>query len=1139
VLFAGIRQRRSQPSHPRSQGINRHHTWRRRLSAGILQIVSYALTLALAALVIWTFAIVVIGAKVAVPALERRCQNHSFSCAVLAGISVPLLSLAGASAVFLFFRLSRVRRRYRRRARKHPRELVPTAGRILERVVGRDELCYVIMDNLADIQTRQAFIIVGGVGVGKTAVLVQLTRLLADARAVPVPIMLREAQTESELDFRALANRKFMADVAGPLLYEGEDQRAWRQLRRDGRIVVLADGLEEALIDNDQRNNIIRLAIERANRQKLPLVIASRPHDPLRNTAAAIIELEPLSEEAALFYLTSGSRKKAHGETGSSVDRLDWIVETAQVVEEPLYLQITRDLHKNGLLEHPSPGSGSPALDTRDADRTTLRLHLLDAWTEALKLGYLPEGLAMSPQDRLVAVEAAAALACVGLKLDSVDVKFADLLGPPPKDAHHVADGAGDPSAAPAADPRRPRPAPLRRRLTARRAGERATPDGQGETRELRLRPLTRTSPHEGIMELMSRRLSGAQPDIQVAVAWGERLGIVELRGGGVRFPHSLIQAYLGSLMMSAALHDDTYCREAAQKPGREFLIAVVMYFCSRRAQAAERHAEDGNDDSLPSWEEDVRSILSLLKESARVQDVNAKKLDVYAAALEIDSANAGLQHPDIAAELLECWPHTTVTYDRPLEEAKLGLVRRFGEAVRKVGTKTGPAAASADHAHDGVPGASSGHAPAYQQLYDIAVKEESYPVRLAVAQEIAAGGEEAFEHLQDRLVATPKNLGDAETAHSPADKAQCKWREAVLCAWLAPMLAGSASRPPGTGQPQGHVQSSTGILSEWLQRLGKGSARPEDASLPVSLEIALAQGFKYAANRQRHYPGTRSDTRDWLADQATEMLKRTRFWFTHLTLLHALCLWNLRDDEDPEPVAGGHGSQPEAIVRQWLSIAGTETADGRRTHPETTHPFVTEAGELVVLALREQRPEKYIWIDESGVIGIVGSHAEGPRTGRKHNLWIPPSTGWSVLHPRARNLVADVLVLLNLAERGDRPEDHDRRLKFTDRPDLPPCLTEDRSFLNPTQPVTANAPSTPGANCRDDCRFRLCPYPPFGGPSYRVELNEPFCRNQQAILGRLSRARAPWQEMNVPALRKSWVLMAERSRDADGPRRT
>jgi hypothetical protein len=1133
------------------QSTNGRRKWRRRRAALVGQSFSYLGTAVLALLLVQAFIVVVIGKPWTYVPLDNRCQVNSVSCGILSGIAVPLLSIAFASATFLFFRLSRVQKRYRQKASRRPRDLVPTAGRILERVVGRDELCYVITDYLRDRQTRRAFVIVGGVGAGKTAVLVQLTRLLADAEAIPVPVKLRDAQSESALDFAQLAKNAFLAEVAGSLLYEGEGERAWRQLVKDEKIVVLADGLEEALIDNDQRNSIIRVAIQRANRRKLPLVIASRPHDPLRTMPAAIVELEPLSEEAALSYVS------ADGRAGRGQERLNWIVETAEVTEEPLYLQITRELHKNGLLEYVPPGSGRAALDARDAGRTRLRLHLLDTWTSALTEGFFPEGLAMSRQDRRAAVESAAALACIGLKLDSVHVKFTDLLGPPQHAGTTSGGDTGNGSTLAAHD------------APHGNTGSDALP-GSARRWDIELRPLERQSPHPSVIDLVAHRLSELKPDIQVAAAWAEQLELIEMEGNGVRFPHSIIQAYLGSLMMSAALDDQGYCREAFQKPGREFLISVVMYFCSAGAgdlALTRQNSQAVNGRRASLWADKVSRILNLLLQSAKVQDVAAKKLDIYAAALEIDSANGGLKHQEIANNICRDWPLTTMTYDRPLEEAKLRLVRRFGEAVRKI-TKLAREAATAE------PAASSGqqvdpnrHVPAYQQLYQIGVNEKSYPPRLAIAIEIGAGGKQAYECLREKLSSVQQDLGErAERMAGPSGE-QAQWREEVLSAWLAPLLAASVPRrrdsssrdgegalkpavdlplqssdnageQQADGNPPYTATSPESILTGWMSGLRQEAAQRGNAPLPVSLEIALAQGFKYAANRRRHHPGPggRAQTRAWLADQATEALKRSRFWFTHLTLLHALCLLTLRDDEDAEPAPGAPGSQPEATVSQWLAIAGSEAANGRRADAGARHPFVAEAGGLVVLALREQRPDKYIWIDESGVTSIIGSHGEGRRTASKHNLWIPPSTGWSVLDPRAQRLVADVLLLLNLAERGDRPEDHDRRLGFTNHPHLPPCLTHDRSFLNPLRPARTPTACAPGSNCRDDCSFRLCPYPAFGGPSYRVELSEPFCRNQQAQLPRFGQAPAPWQQMRAADLKKSWGLMAERSRGASRP---
>jgi len=114
------------------------------------------------------------------------------------------------------------------------------------------------------------------------------------------------------------------------------------------------------------------------------------------------------------------------------------------------------------------------------------------------------------------------------------------------------------------------------------------------------------------------------------------------------------------------------------------------------------------------------------------------------------------------------------------------------------------------------------------------------------------------------------------------------------------------------------------------------------------------------------------------------------------------------------------------------------------------------------------------MWIDESGVVMKVGTRAARPGVPRKHQLWIPPSTGRSSLHPQAQRLVGDVLLLLNLAERGRDPEVRDRRLNRARRNDLPPCLTADRGPLNPTQTIGTAKSSAPGTNCQHGCAFDL-----------------------------------------------------------------
>ena len=357
--------------------------------------------------------------------MDNRCQQRALSCGILASFLVPVLTLALVSAFFLLGRLWYLRRRYLQAARTKPQDVVPTAGNIIGDVVGRDELCRVMIADLREPSTRRPHIVVGGMGAGKTALLVRLTKQLAQQRAVPVAVRLRDAQ--DTLDFRELARSRFITDLESGILSENEGEKVWRQLLKEGRIVVLADGLEEALNDEGmqtERDNLIRLAIRQANKQELPLIIASRPHDPLRGTEAALVELEPLSEEAALDYIRLG-------DSGEDEQRIDWIVETAEVTETPLYLQIAHQLHRAGLLMYVSASRDGQQLDTRSVDRSKLRLRLLGTWKEAVVKGYIPPGVALRREDRVAAIEQLSVLACIGLRQDTLQVKldeFNDLL---------------------------------------------------------------------------------------------------------------------------------------------------------------------------------------------------------------------------------------------------------------------------------------------------------------------------------------------------------------------------------------------------------------------------------------------------------------------------------------------------------------------------------------------------------------------------------------------------------------------------------------------------------------------------------------------------------------------------------------
>jgi hypothetical protein len=370
-------------------------------------------------------------------------------------------------------------------------------------------------------------------------------------------------------------------------------------------------------------------------------------------------------------------------------------------------------------------------------------------------------------------------------------------------------------------------------------------------------------------------------------------------------------------------------------------------------------------------------------------------------------------------------------------------------------------------------------------------------------------------------------------------------------------MLVGSIGGRATSAADKLTAEHARADLGQWLRHVAQDGRLNGEQDLPIALEIALAQGFKYAANRRPGQPDLLRESRMFLSEQALEMLKSARYWFSQLTLIQALTLLNLSESKQPWDK---YGARPEAIVQHWLDVAGREGADrkwtarshagrnwsgsnraGRNRAPwarHEPHPFVSEAALLCVLALKTERPQRYLWIDESGVVGQVGSRNLSQMTQqRRHRLWIPPSAGWSALNGRAQQLVADVLLLRNLAERGDLPHERERRLRRSNRDDLPPCITHYREALEPGLTVGTAVSIVPGVSCVDGCVFELCPYPPKGVQP-RVEMSEAFCRRQLTLLDRTARhplaRQAPWQQMTATQLSRFWTKMADRAR---GPR--
>ena len=1135
---------------------------------------------------------------------DKACTaNVGTACGAINGILMPVLLLASSTVVFLWWRLWRMRRFYTRTARTEPTRLVQTAGSLMGEVVGRDRLSDALMNNLRDRKVRRPHVIVGSVGVGKTAVLVHLTNRLAAKGAVPVPIRLRDVQTEDELDFGELARKHFTEIVQPTVNSNAELDRLWRWLRqRSDRIVVLADGLEEALSGPElagERDNIIRKAIRTADEEALPIVIASRPHDPLRAMQAAITELEPLSEEAALDFISRG------GSWRSDPMLLDRVVEAAKMVEAPMYLQIARDLHRKDLLEPlwTEAVSDEPALQ----DRWAFREDLLSAWLDALVEGKVHPELPIDQPTREAVVAFISALACIGLARDSAIVSLGDL---DPSFATHRGAGDGIPGESPELDWKAKWDDRIGRYLGKLMLDLQWSLAGSGDDSSSPAQPTGMSRAGQGDFWM----------DTRVAATWGTRMGLVQEAGsspheqdyggqgagGRVHFQHSVIQAYLGSRFLPGVLEpgpDKTrsgtasaltneLVHRALLNSGRELRIAFVLH---SRSLAGRCTCEDGSRTGgkpcpVVTVREQLKAAASELLAEAEARtnrlfrlapempsgldeldlrgSLRRNALEMLGTAVEIDSVDARPQF-DGLADVVENWREFGLGENLVrLREVKLAVVEQCAAAARRV---------AADKEEE----------PAYRRLFDIAHMEPDHRVRIAIARQIGIGGAQAYRGLSGALKrpeVAVQNGRNAQSKHngndqptrssggnSPPDShlsprerhawqrelhkrhAQSErgcvereidaengiWFNTVMQAWLLPMLVESADM---TGHKDSPWEGLEKFINEATRvRLPSPGAEGGDET-PLhdggnrAQGTVLAQGFKFAANR-RLTPRSNQQAREFLIKKAEELLKHSTFWYTRLTLVQALTLWAMPDDVSTPQRIRGHGADPKGKVREWLRIEDPG-------HKE--HPLVKEAAKLAVRALQSRRPERFLWIDDASVVSQIGTEVGAPGEPRLHNLWIPPSTGWSSLDFRAQQLLADVLLLLVLGERDSRPTDLYRLLgRVGMQQKLPSCLSRDRTRLHPVRAVESDV--QPGDRCRDDCELRMCPYP-VKATNLRVEFNELFCLYQRAMLNTWQpkswlylhfRRQARWQrKVPVTGMRRFWDEMGERASDTIRPHR-
>jgi hypothetical protein len=311
--------------------------------------------------------------------IEDGCTARPFTCGMGTGLAVTLFAVATGFTFWTLVRKERLVALYLKRVRGLPRRwrrvfaFVRRSGRGAaprSGMVPRPDLDQLVIDELRRGGPRPQ-LIVGPIGSGKTFAMAGLARALAAKRFVPVRVELGDGG--GDIDFLALARDRFSREMRRDLLRDGEDFGVWQRLEREGRLVVLIDGLGAPPGRQTAWHARVRDAICSAAEDDYGLVVAARPEDVPDGLNVSVYELGPLDVERAADFVVSHANGSAHGNDGREV--ITTFLRAAEVAETPFYLDYIVELHTAGRLammpvDHPR--------------RFQLRLDLLEEYVLAL-----------------------------------------------------------------------------------------------------------------------------------------------------------------------------------------------------------------------------------------------------------------------------------------------------------------------------------------------------------------------------------------------------------------------------------------------------------------------------------------------------------------------------------------------------------------------------------------------------------------------------------------------------------------------------------------------------------------------------------------------------------------------------------
>jgi hypothetical protein len=317
---------------------------------------------------------------------SRECGT--VGCSVGLSLLSTVLGIAASGAVFLIWVRGRALRRYLKESRRDPNWLRRGARRVdLPTVQERPDFYRTIEDEMTNPSAGPQ-LVVGDAGAGKSTFIVVLARHLARRGWIPVVVPLRGETVP--IDLHELARDHFLSLVDRQLGSGSHGDRLWRQLWKRRLIVVLADGLDESLLDGGM--------IERDDLRDdgAPCVITSRPSSLASDLRRAAFPLPPLPQDNVERLLTASAK---------SPERVEGLVKSTQLARTPYFIDLARDLLAADLVQS---ARKPPSVDAA-------RAALVDHWLDAVAARDLLDHVDLDTVDRADAISVAQLAAAVAI----------------------------------------------------------------------------------------------------------------------------------------------------------------------------------------------------------------------------------------------------------------------------------------------------------------------------------------------------------------------------------------------------------------------------------------------------------------------------------------------------------------------------------------------------------------------------------------------------------------------------------------------------------------------------------------------------------------------------------------------------